>query len=211
MFRGQGGDVRVTLTCLGQSELVGLQLSERVHSWSIKLLAKLKNKPKYHFGKQNSYVRYVQPFGFLFVISYKEYSSLEKSQKTGIINIRSTQPSPPSPAYPPKLKTSVRRPCFLSLLNLALWSQGMTSADPLTSFEILLKSRPLLRHELCPSYLNSACYFGSNEKTREGNLSCQTQLKSMKGSLFSKEVVAMEEEGKLLTMSLPYTQPAFLS
>ena len=129
----------------------------------------------------------------------------------------------PHPLHTPKLETSVRRPCFPSLLNLALWSQGMTSADPLPSFEILLKSRPSLRHELRPSYLNSACYFGMRkqgkvmsivcyfEMAQKRNLSCQTQLKSMKGSLFSKEVVEMEEEGKLLTMSLPYTHSAFLS
>lgn len=79
MFRGQGGDIKMTLTCLGQSELVGCWLSERVHTWSLKPLTKLKNKAKYRFGKQNSYMRYVQSFGFLFVISDKEHSSLEKS------------------------------------------------------------------------------------------------------------------------------------
>ena len=56
--------------------------------------------------------------------------------------------------------------------------------------------------------MNVVCYF---EMAQKRNLSRQTQLKSMKGSLFSKEMVEMEEEGKLLTMSLLYTHPAFLS
>ena len=56
--------------------------------------------------------------------------------------------------------------------------------------------------------MSVVCYF---EMAQKRNLSCQTQLKSMKGSLFSKEMVEMEEEGKLLTMSLLYTHPAFLS
>lgn len=49
-FQGPGGDLRVTLTWVRQSELVGCWLDRRVHTWSMKCSLKIKATTKKTWG-----------------------------------------------------------------------------------------------------------------------------------------------------------------